>query len=120
MMFPTFPRLAAGFALLCVAACDVAYPVAVIGENGTTFRGAATDTFLQGGSFQATNGTTVCAGTYDKFKDISTVSFPVTCSNGLRGIGTAFFERHDSGSGFVTMQDGSKWQFLFGRGARAI
>ena len=120
MLFSKLTPLLAGVATLFEAACVVAYPVAVIGDNGVTFRGAATDTFLEGGSFQATNGTVTCSGTYDKYQDISTVSFPVVCSNGLRGVGTAFFERFDSGSGFVTMQDGSRWQFLFGRGARAI
>ncbi len=106
--------------LISVAACDVAYPVTVIGDNGMTFRGSATDTFLYGGSFQATNGTSVCVGTYTKHQDISTVSFPVSCNNGLRGIGTAHFESPTRGSGFVTMSDGSQWQFLFGRGALAL
>lgn len=109
-----------GAGLFALGACDTAYPVSVIGENGMVFRGAATNTFLYGGSFQATNGQAVCTGTYDKFADISTVSFPVVCNNGLRGVGTAFFQSETAGSGFVTMSDGSKWQFLFGRGALAI
>lgn len=109
-----------GAGLLAISACDTAYPVTVIGEDGMTFRGSATNTFLYGGSFQATNGNAVCTGTYDKFADISTVSFPVVCNTGLRGIGTAFFQSETAGSGFVTMSDGSKWQFIFGRGALAI
>lgn len=109
-----------GLCLLGLSACDVAYPVTVIGEDGMTFRGSATDTFLHGGSFQATNGTAVCTGTYDKFKDISTVSFPVVCNNGLRGIGTAFFQSATAGSGTVTMTDGSQWQFIFGRAALSV
>lgn len=109
-----------GLALFGVAACDIAYPVTVIGDNGTTFRGSATDTFLEGGSFQATNGQAVCVGQYDKHKDISTVSFPVQCNNGLTGIGTAFFQSAKSGSGFVTMRDGSRWQFIFGKAALRI
>ncbi|WP_299366856.1 hypothetical protein [uncultured Tateyamaria sp.] len=109
-----------GLVLGGVAACDLAYPVTVIGENGMTFRGSATDTFLHGGSFHATNGTAVCSGTYDKFADISSVSFPVVCNNGLRGVGTAVFQSASTGSGFVTMSDGSRWQFIFGQGALAI
>ena len=109
-----------GLVLGGLAACDVAYPVTVIGDNGMTFRGSATDTFLHGGSFQATNGNAVCTGSYDKFADISTVSFPVVCNNGLRGVGTAYFQSPTSGSGFVTMTDGSQWQFIFGRGALAL
>lgn len=115
------PKLAtlAGLSAL-VAACDVSYPVTVIGGDGITFRGAASNTFLEGGSFQATNGTSVCTGTYRQHNDIRTVSFPVVCNNGLTGIGTAAFETARSGSGFVTMSDGSRWQFIFGRNALRI
>ena len=109
-----------GLVFAALSACDLAYPVTVIGDDGMTFRGSATDTFLHGGSFQATNGTAVCTGTYDKFADISTVSFPVVCNNGLRGVGTAYFQSPTAGSGFVTMTDGSRWQFIFGQGALAI
>ena len=109
-----------GLVFAALSACDLAYPVTVIGEDGMMFRGSATDTFLHGGSFQATNGTAVCTGTYDKFADISTVSFPVVCNNGLRGVGTAYFQSPTAGSGFVTMTDGSRWQFIFGQGALAI
>lgn len=109
-----------GAGLLAVSACDTAYPVTVIGEDGMTFRGSATDTFLHGGSFHATNGNAVCTGTYDKNQDISTVSFPVQCNNGLRGIGTAYFQSAAAGSGFVTMNDGSRWQFIFGRAALSL
>ncbi len=103
-----------------LAACDLAYPVAVVGEGGTVFRGYATDTFLEGGSFQASNGKTVCTGTYDQHRDIAKVTFPVRCSNGLKGVGTAFFQTGTSGGGFVTMSDGSRWQFIFGRAATSI
>lgn len=109
-----------GLVFATLTACDVAYPVTVIGDQGMTFRGSATDTFLHGGSFHATNGNAVCSGTYDKFADIGTVSFPVVCNNGLRGIGTAYFQSPTNGSGFVTMTDGSQWQFIFGQGALAI
>ena len=107
-------------ATLSLAACDVAYPVAVIGENGMIFRGTASNTFLEGGSFHATNGKSFCSGRFQQYRDITTVSFPVHCNNGLTGVGTAFFESATRGSGFVTMSDGSKWQFLFGQGANRI
>ena len=114
-------RILAPLAIVCgLSACDVAYPVAVIGENGMVFRGSATNTFLEGGQFHATNGKSTCFGRYRQHSDIKTVSFPVHCNNGLRGIGTAFFESSVSGSGFVTMSDGSQWQFIFGSGARGI
>lgn len=103
-----------------LSACDVAYPVTVVGQDGMTFRGSATNTFLEGGSFHATNGKSVCVGRYTQHMDIKRVSFPVTCNNGLRGVGTAFFETATHGSGFVNMSDGSKWQFIFGQHALRI
>ena len=115
-----FSFVAAFGAMIALAGCDVAYPVSVIGQDGTVFRGAATNTFLHGGSFQATNGAITCSGTYSKHSEISTVGFPVTCSNGMRGIGTAHFQTETNGVGEVRMADGSSWQFIFGRGALAI
>ena len=104
---------------LGLAACDVAYPVAVVGEGGV-FKGSATDTFLRGGQFHATDGQISCTGSYNKVQDIRNVSFPVQCSNGLTGIGVAQFETHTRGSGVVTMADGSRWQFIFGNAALAL
>lgn len=107
-------------ATLGLTACDVAYPVAVVGGDGAVFRGTASNTFLEGGSFFTTNGPVSCRGTYSKHQDITEVSFPVRCSNGLSGVGTAFFESTTRGGGIVTMSDGSQWQFIFGKGASAI
>lgn len=109
--------LSLGFVL---TACDTAYPVTVIGDGGMMFRGSATNTFLEGGSFHATNGKSVCAGQFKQFQNIETVSFPISCNNGLTGIGTAQFDSPRSGSGFVTMSDGSRWQFIFGQSANRI
>lgn len=119
-MHSKFKFAGLGMALTLIAACDVAYPVAVIGENGTVFRGVATDTVMAGGQFQATNGNTVCTGQFARQVDVSNVSFPVQCSNGLSGIGKAKFENGTRGAGTVYMQDGSEWQFIFGRAAGAI
>jgi len=106
--------------LATLAACDVTYPVAVVGPGNTVFRGQATALFLEGGFFQATNGATVCNGRYQPSSAGETSSFPVSCSNGLSGVGTAIFEDGRSGGGVITMQDGTRWQFIFGRGALAI
>lgn len=112
--------LALGAALIGLAACDVTYPVAVVGPGDTVFRGSATARFLEGGFFQATNGATVCRGQYAPQSAGETSTFPVNCSNGLSGIGTAVFENGDSGGGTITMQDGTRWQFIFGRGALRV
>ena len=103
-----------------VAACDVTYPVAVIGPSNSVFRGQATSAFLEGGTFQASNGNVTCRGVYTPVQAGETSTFPVNCSNGLSGVGTARFEDGLSGGGFITMQDGSQWQFIFGRGALQV
>ena len=106
--------------LLTLAACDVAYPVAVVGPGNTIYRGSASAQFLEGGFFQAPNGASFCQGRYLPRSAGETSTFPVTCSNGLSGVGTARFEDGRSGGGFITMEDGTQWQFIFGRGALSV
>ena len=120
MLKSLFSGAAMVLALGALTACDVAYPVTVIGQDGMTFRGSATNTFLHGGSFHATNGNTVCTGQYSKHVDITRVSFPVVCNNGMRGLGRAEFESETRGSGDVIMQDGSRWVFIFGKHAALL
>lgn len=103
-----------------LAACDVTYPVAVVGPGNTVYRGTATAEFLEGGWFQATNGTNSCTGQYLPASAGDTVTFPVTCTNGLTGIGTAIFQDGRRGGGTITMQDGTEWRFIFGAGALRI
>ena len=100
------------------AACDVAtHPVAVVGPSDTVYRGTATATLLEGGWFQVSNGGNACRGRYQPGTAGSTVTFPVSCSNGLTGIGTATYQSALQGGGQIVMQDGTRWQFIFGRGA---
>jgi len=109
---------AAGLGLL--AACNVSHPVAVVGPGNTVFKGTANATFLEGGWFQATNGKTSCQGRYRPGSQSGTVTFPVTCSNGLTGVGTATYETPRAGGGEIVMKDGSRWKFIFGRAALAV
>lgn len=111
--------LALGF-IGVLAACDVAYPVAVVGPGDSIYRGQATAQFLEGGFFQASNGSNVCQGRYLPRAPGETSTFPVNCNNGLSGVGTAVFEDGRSGGGLITMEDGTRWQFIFGRGALAL
>jgi len=110
--------LAAGLGLL--AACDVSHPVAVVGPGNTVFRGTANATFLEGGWFQAANGKTSCQGRYRPGSQSGTVTFPVSCSNGQTGVGTATYETPRAGGGEIVMKDGSHWKFIFGRAALAV
>lgn len=112
-------KSALGLGLLALVACDVTHPVAVVGQ-GMTFRGTATASITQGGWFQATNGQISCSGRYALAAEPKTVTFPVKCTNGLTGIGTAAYTTPRDGGGTIIMQDGSEWQFIFGRGALAV
>lgn len=103
-----------------LAACDVTHPVAVVGPSDTVFRGTATATFLEGGWFQASNGQTNCTGRFAPTPEAVQVTFPVSCSNGLTGIGTATFENPRAGGGEIVMRDGSRWKFIFGQGALLV
>ena len=109
-----------GIFMLCggLAACDVVtHPVAVVGPSNTIYRGTATATLFEGGWFQVSNGPNTCQGRYSPGTAGSTVTFPVRCSNGLSGIGTANYQSGLQGGGQIVMKDGTQWQFIFGRGA---
>ncbi|MEL6959244.1 MAG: hypothetical protein AAGL89_09875 [Pseudomonadota bacterium] len=104
-----------------VTACDVVtHPVAVVGPSNTIYRGTATATLLEGGWFQATNGANFCQGRYSPGSAGDVVTFPVNCSNGLSGIGTATYQSGLEGGGQIVMQDGTEWQFIFGRRAMTL
>lgn len=107
-------------AVVGLTACDVTHPVAVVGPSNTIYRGTATATFLEGGWFQASNGKNSCQGRYAPATELKTVTFPVTCTNGLRGIGTATYQNPQAGGGEIVMQDGTRWRFIFGQQALAI
>lgn len=112
-------KIGALLGLAALAACDVTNPVAVVG-NGTVFRGTATTTLIEGGWFQATNGSITCRGRFTPTAERKTVTFPVRCDNGLTGIGTASYTTPREGGGEIVMQDGSRWQFIFGRRALSV
>ncbi|MEL6913019.1 MAG: hypothetical protein AAFP13_00825 [Pseudomonadota bacterium] len=119
-MLKTVTLSTASLASFLLSACEVSYPVAVIGPEGTTFRGFASDTVPHRGFFSGTNGGTSCSHTNQRAVDMTDVSFPVRCSNFLTGVGKATFETGASGAGTVHMVDGSAWQFIFGRRAAGI
>lgn len=116
-----FRALALIGGLVVLGACDVAtHPVAVVGPSDTIYRGTATATLLEGGWFQVSNGGNTCQGQYSPGTAGSTVTFPVSCTNGLTGIGTATYQSALAGGGQIVMQDGTQWQFIFGRSALGL
>jgi hypothetical protein len=112
--------------ILCVAfvlgACATSntQPVAVIGADGIVMRGSATAS-LQGSSFRVDGGGRTCSGSYDGLNNSITISMPVQCSDGKRGIVIVTRDPCGcSGSGRIRMQDGSESDFIFGKAAEAF
>jgi hypothetical protein len=112
--------IVAAIATTSLTACTATAPVAVISDDGKVMRGTATAN-AHGGSFRVDGGGRTCGGSYDSFKSALTLSVPVTCSDGKKGI--AIITRDPclcSGSGRIRMQDGSEADFVFGQAAEAF
>jgi hypothetical protein len=106
--------------LVSLSACSSTLPVAVISSNGQVMRGTVTAS-LQGGSFQVAGQGRTCAGSYDSLNTSPTISMPVQCSDGKRGM--VIVNRDPSGrsgNGRVRMEDGSEADFVFGKPAKAF
>jgi hypothetical protein len=102
---------------LFLAGCSITEPVVVIGKNGEVPRGTATAA-LDGGSFNVSNGKVSCGGSYNSLDTSPTISMPVLCSDGRRGIViTTRDASGTSGAGTVRMTDGEEGTFMFGRAA---
>jgi hypothetical protein len=111
--------LAAIFSLLALTACgSVSQPITAISERGEIYRGTATASFTEGGSFILSRGDIRCSGSYDALSQSPTLSFPIVCTDGRKGLGTAIRETNGvSGSGTIRMSDGEDWTFVFGPNA---
>jgi hypothetical protein len=105
---------------LLLAGCSTTVPVAVIGANGQILRGTATAA-MDGGSFSATDGKLTCAGSYDSWDMSVTISMPVHCSDGRKGLVIATRDASGmSGSGRIRLNDGMEADFVFGKAAAAF
>lgn len=109
---------------VAISGCAMTVPVAVISSGGDVMRGTATAA-LSGGSFQVSgtyNGKPLnCAGTYDSMNTSVTISMPVQCSDGRKGIVIATREANGiDGSGRVRLEDGTEADFVFGKAAAAF
>ncbi|MEO9530067.1 hypothetical protein [Roseibium sp.] len=107
-----------------LAACAVTRPVVVIADNGEMLRGSATAT-LSGGSFEVSGKwkgkMLTCAGSYDSLDSSTTISMPVHCNDGRKGIVIATRQRSGlDGSGRVRLNDGTDADFVFGTAAEAL
>jgi hypothetical protein len=108
--------------LLGVSACSVTEPVAVISKGipGGIMRGTTTAS-LSEGSFSVSNGQLSCAGTYNALDTSLTISIPVLCNDGRKGIITATREPNGlSGGGRFILTDGTMGDFMFGAAAEKL
>lgn len=103
-----------------LAGCSVTEPVVVIGKNGQILRGTATAD-LSGGRFNVTDGKLTCAGSYDGYDTSTTISMPVHCNDGRKGMVIATRDAGGrSGSGRVRLDDGMDADFIFGPAAKSF
>jgi hypothetical protein len=104
---------------LVLAGCAITEPVAVVSKGipGGIMRGTATAS-VSGGSFSVTNGALTCGGDYNAFDTSPTISIPVLCSDGRKGIVIATRDNSGmSGGGHFTLNDGTTGDFMFGTAA---
>lgn len=113
-------KLVTALACALCAACSVTEPVVVIEQNGRVLKGTVTAT-MSGGSFSVSDGDLECGGSYDSLDTSPTISMPVLCSDGRRGIVIATRDNSGrSGSGTVRMTDGTEGTFMFGPAAASF
>ena len=73
---------------------------------------------LSGGSFSVSNGSLMCGGDENDLDISLTISIPVLCSDGRKGIITATRDNSGmSGGGHFTLSDGTTGDFIFGPAA---
>jgi hypothetical protein len=100
-----------------VAGGAVTEPVVAIDKNGRILRGTTTAS-LSGGSFNVTDGKLTGGGNYNALDTSPTISMPVLCSDGRRGIIIATGDDSGrSGAGAARMTDASEATFMFGSAA---
>jgi hypothetical protein len=97
----------------------VAVPVVVVSKGipGGIMRGTNTVSVNEG-SFNVSNGTLSCGGSYDPLDRSVTITMTVLCNDGRKGIVTSTRDRsRKSGGGAFTLNDGTTGAFIFGAAA---
>jgi hypothetical protein len=76
---------------------------------------------LGDGSFSVSNGSLTCAGNYNSLNTSPTISIPVLCNDGRKGIVTVTRDNSGlSGGGHFTLTDGTTGDFMFGTAAASL
>ena len=121
------PKALSNFAcfavLLSLGACSaisLTLPVAVVSKDipGGILRGTTTAKANGEGSFNVSNGRLSCGGTYNSLDQSLTISIPILCNDGRKGIIIATRDYSGtSGGGHFTLNDGATGDFMFGEAA---
>jgi hypothetical protein len=109
-------------AALVLAGCAITEPVAVVGKGipAGGMRGTTTAS-VSGGSFSVSNGSLTCGGDDNALDTSPTISIPVLCSDGRKGIITATRDNSGmSGGSHFTLSDGTTGDFMFGAAAAKL
>lgn len=104
---------------LALGGCAITEPVAVVSKGipGGIMRGTTTAA-VSGGSFSVSNRSLTCGGDYNALDTSPTISIPVLCSDGRKGIIIATRDNNGmSGGGHFTLNDGTTGDFMFGAAA---
>jgi hypothetical protein len=114
-------RVIIAIAALPIVSCagSVTVPVAVVskGVPGGIMRGSNTAS-LSDATFNVSSGTLSCGGSYSPLNSSLTISIPVLCNDGRKGIVTATRDYGGmSGGGHFTLNDGTTGDFIFGEAA---
>lgn len=111
-----------GFALcilFILCGCSTTIPVAVIGYDGRIIPGTNIVSISEG-SFLVSDGKITCSGSYNPFQYSITISMPVICSDGRKGIVQAIRDTSTSGSGTFRLNDGYHGDFIFGNSSSKL
>jgi S1-C subfamily serine protease len=104
--------------ILFLTSCSIDVPVVVSTDDGRVIRGINEASVSGRGFFEVTDGSLTCSGSYNAYNTSRTISIPVDCSDGRRGIVVATREASGvSGTGTVRMDDGTFGTFAFGKAA---
>jgi hypothetical protein len=115
-------RYLATFSLIFLAGClpsSMTVPVAVVGKGlpGGVMRGTNTFSMAEA-SFNVSGGKLSCGGSYSPSNSSITISIPVLCNDGRKGIVTATRDRDGmGGGGHFVLNDGTMGDFIFGEAA---
>lgn len=109
--------------LVVLSACgSITLPAAVKMNDGQALMGTTTAAF-SGGTFQVATpkGDVTCSGNYDALDTRPVITAPVRCSDGRYGTITVLRAPDGmSGSGSVTLADGTQGSVAFGRAAASV